>query len=141
MARVPGHLRGLDFAHIEALLRLIGEGPAQGRLSIPGGWEVVREYEDLRLEKSSRGFKRFCYSYSFEIGTPMRIAESRMEFTSQRVPPSQARLPANLTEAIFDSPKVGNILATQGYATRKQSALLKGVGQATIVYECIPTLS
>ena len=98
-----GHLRGLDFAHIEALLRLIGEGPAQCRLSIPSGWEVVREYEDLRLEKSSRGFKRFCYSYSFEIGTTMRIAESRMEFTSRCVPSSQARLPANLTEAIFDA--------------------------------------
>ena len=33
-----GHLRGIDFVHIEALLRLINEGPTQGRLSIPGGW-------------------------------------------------------------------------------------------------------
>src|SRR5262245_15511171 len=46
-----GHLRGLDFQHVEALLDLITNGPPQGRLSIPGGWQLVREYEALRLEK------------------------------------------------------------------------------------------
>ena len=53
MEQTRGHLRGMDFVHIEELLRLIEEGPPQGRLSIPGGWELVREYEKLKLERRS----------------------------------------------------------------------------------------
>jgi hypothetical protein len=49
-----GHLRGLDFQHVEALLDLITDGPPQGRLSIPGGWQLIKVYETLSLEKQSR---------------------------------------------------------------------------------------
>jgi tRNA(Ile)-lysidine synthase len=55
-----GHRRGLEFVHIEELLRLIKEGPPQGRLSIPGGWELVREYDTVKLAKASRSLKRMC---------------------------------------------------------------------------------
>ncbi len=42
-----GHLRGMEFVHIEDMLRLIAERPPQGRISIPGGWELERQYESL----------------------------------------------------------------------------------------------
>ncbi|MGN6731512.1 MAG: tRNA lysidine(34) synthetase TilS [Candidatus Binatia bacterium] len=98
-----GHLRGIDFVHIEALLRLINEGPTQGRLSIPGGWEFVREYDRLRLEKRSRGAYRVCYNYEFRIGTPLRISEAGFELRAELLAASDARFPADLSDAIFDA--------------------------------------
>ena len=97
-----GHLRGIDFIHIEALLRLIDKGPAQGKLSIPGGWEFVCEYDRLRLGKTSRGAHRVCYSYELKIGTPLRIREAGSELYVE-VLSAVARFPTDLTEALFDA--------------------------------------
>lgn len=101
--QVRGHLRGIDFIHIEAVLRLIDEGPAQGRLSIPGGWEFIREYNRLRLGKSSRGAHRVCYNYELKIGTPLRVSEAGLELYAELLAASAARFPADLTEALFDA--------------------------------------
>ena len=92
LEQTRGHLRGIDFVHIEALLRLIEEGPAQGRLSIPGGWELVREYEKLRLERRSRGWKPVCYNYRLEVGTRLRIDEASIEFQSELAAKTQLQL-------------------------------------------------
>ena len=97
-----GHLRGIDFIHIEALLHLIDKGPAQGKLSIPGGWEFVCEYDRLRLGKTSRGAHRVCYSYELKIGTPLRIREAGSELYVE-VLSAVARFPTDLTEALFDA--------------------------------------
>src|ERR1044071_3459933 len=97
-----GHLRGIDFIHIEGLLRLIDKGPAQSKLSIPGGWEFVCEYDRLRLGKTSRGAHRVCYSYELKIGTPLRIREAKSELYAE-VLSAAARFPTDLTEALFDA--------------------------------------
>src|SRR5690242_9662017 len=97
-----GHLRGIDFIHIEALLRLIDKRPAQGKLSIPGGWEFVCEYDRLRLGQTSRGAHRVCYSYELKIGTPLRIREAGSELYAE-VLSAVARFPTDLTEALFDA--------------------------------------
>ena len=101
--QLRGHLRGVDFIHIDALLRLIEEGPPQAKLSIAGGWEFVREYDRLRLGKSSRGALRVCYSYELKIGTPLRVCEAGLELSAELLAATDARLPADLTEALFDS--------------------------------------
>lgn len=41
-----------------------------------------------------------------------------------------------LTDVVFDSPGVPDLLQTHAYAARKQSAMLRGVRQPTIVYQC-----
>jgi tRNA(Ile)-lysidine synthase len=97
-----GHLRGLEFVHIEELLRLINEGPPQGRLSIPGGWELVREYDTVKLAKASRSLKRICYTYEFSIGTVLRIPEAGMQLCSQEVNISVEAVPTDPMEALFD---------------------------------------
>ncbi len=102
IAEQRGHLRGLDFIHIEALLRLIDRGPPQGRLAIPGGWELVREYERLRLEKPIRGSRRVCYSYAFEPGAILRIPEAGFELQSECISSPPWRLPSSPQEAVFD---------------------------------------
>ena len=97
-----GHLRGLEFVHMEALLRLIREGPPQGRLSVPGGWELVREYETLKLEKRPRRPRRICYTYEFSVGTVLRIPEAGMELCSREVDSVSAAMPTDPMEALFD---------------------------------------
>ncbi len=101
--RRRSHLRGLEFLHIEQLLRLIEEGPPQGRLSIPGGWELRREYETVKLAKASGSLPRICYSYPFSIGAILRIPEAGMEIHGRRISNAPYRLmPADPSEALFD---------------------------------------
>ncbi len=95
-----GHLRGLEFIHIDDMLRLIEQGPSQGRVSVPGGWEMVRQYETLKLEKRTRSRNRVCYDYPLEHGTILRIPEAGLELCSDRTSPDE--LPADLMEAVFD---------------------------------------
>ena len=95
-----GHLSGIDFIHIDALLRLIEEGPAQGRLAIPGGWELAREYGKIRLLRPLRGARPVCYSYSLNIGTSLLVPEAAMEFHSART--TDGRTEAGVMEAFFD---------------------------------------
>jgi tRNA(Ile)-lysidine synthase len=99
-----GHLHGLDFQHIEAFLGLLTVGPPQGRLSIPGGWELVKEYETLRLEKRSRSLKRecACYSYDLQVGEVLLIHEAGLMIQAQAVSPPPPKLPDNFMEAVFD---------------------------------------
>jgi tRNA(Ile)-lysidine synthase len=99
-----GHLRGLDFQHVEALLDLIADGPPQGRLSIPGGWQLVREYETLRLEKQSRrmGQQCACYSYALQVGEDLHIHEAGLMIQTRAISLPLPSLPDNLTEAVFD---------------------------------------
>lgn len=99
-----GHLRGLDFQHIEALLDLVTDGPPQGRLSIPGGWELVKEYEKVRLEKRSRRLKQecACYSYDLQVGEDLYIDEAGLTIQARKILPPLERLPDNFMEAVFD---------------------------------------
>ena len=99
-----GHLRGLDFQHIEALLDLIADGPPQGRLSIPGGWQLVKEYETLRLDKQSRrmGQQCACYSYALQIGEDLHIHEAGLMIQTRAISLPLPSLPDNFTEAVFD---------------------------------------
>ena len=99
-----GHLRGLDFQHVEALLDLIADGPPQGRLSIPGGWQLVKEYETLRLDKQFRRMvpQCACYSYDLEIGEDLHIHEAGLMIQTRAISLPLPSLPDNFTEAVFD---------------------------------------
>jgi tRNA(Ile)-lysidine synthase len=97
-----GHLRGLDFAHVEALLTLISDGPPQSRLAIPGGWELVREYDHLRLARTSRRSKTLCYAYPLVIDSRLTVPEAGMTISCRLVPGCPAELPENHLAAVFD---------------------------------------
>jgi len=97
------HLRGVDFAHVAALLEFIAGGPPQGRLAVPGDLEVVKEYRALRLEKRRRRWQRApCYSYKLRVGAPLNIAEAGVTILSERLAPP-TRLPDSFAEALFDA--------------------------------------
>jgi tRNA(Ile)-lysidine synthase len=99
-----GHLRGLDFQHVEALLDLINAGPPQGRLAIPGGWELIKEYETLRLEKRSRRLQQQCACYSYELrpGQDLPIREAGLTLVAREILPPLPSPSADLMEVFFD---------------------------------------
>ena len=112
-----GHLRGLDFQHVEALLDLITNGPPQGRLSIPGGWQLVKEYETLKLDKQSRKMRQqcACYSYELRIGEDLPIHEAGLTIQTQEILPPFARLPNNFMEVVFDSASLAADLTLRNF--------------------------
>lgn len=97
-----GHLRGLDSDHVEQIMRLVAEGPPQSHLSIPGGWELVKEYDTLRLTKRFPNSKRLCYSYELRIGRELNIHEAGFTIESRQALPPFPKLPDNFMEAVFD---------------------------------------
>ena len=97
------NLLGIDFVHIEALLELVVGGPPQARLALPGGLELVKEYQRLRLEKRGRRLKRAsCYSYELHIAKPLNIREAGVMVYSELLSPPLANWPDSLSEAVFD---------------------------------------
>ena len=110
-----GHLRGLEFIHIEDMLRLIEQGPSQGRVSIAGGCELVREYDALRLEKRVRTRRPVCYDYPLEIGKILPIIEAGLEFYSERILVPPKAVPDDLMEAAFDSALMQRALSVRNF--------------------------
>jgi tRNA(Ile)-lysidine synthase len=111
-----GHLLGVDFAHIAALLEFIRAGPPQGSLAIPGGLQLVKEYQVLRLVKRNRKWKRAaCYSYELRIGTPLGIPEAGMTIHSERMAAPLANLPDSLSEAVFDTARLPQTLTLRNF--------------------------
>lgn len=109
-----GNLRGLELVHIEDALRLIEHGPSQGRLSIPGGWEFVREYQSLKLGKRSPT-RSVCYEYPLEIGKILEIPEAKLELQSERLLAPPKQLPDNPMEAIFDLAEVNRSVSVRNF--------------------------
>ena len=110
-----GHLRGLDFDHVEALLGLIADGPPQSRLSIPGGWEVIREYETLRLAKAAGKSKPRGYAYSLVIDGELALPEAGMTMDCQRLSNPPAELPKDHWEAVFDGTALTEPLVVRNF--------------------------
>jgi tRNA(Ile)-lysidine synthase len=112
-----GHLRGLDFQHVEALLDLIKSGPPQSRLAIPGGWELVKEYERLRLEKRSRGLKQecACYSYELRVGEDLHIRETGLTIAAREILPPLPSPPADLMGVFFDMASITGKLTLRNF--------------------------
>jgi tRNA(Ile)-lysidine synthase len=109
-----GHLRGLESVHIEDSLRLIaGEAP-QGRVAVPGGWELVREYDRLKIEKQFRRRHPLCYDYPLEIGIVLSISEAGLELCSERIIVPDG-LPKDLMEAVFDSTALVGALSVRNF--------------------------
>jgi len=97
-----GSLRGLEFEHVEEILRLISDGPPQGRVAIPKGREVVRRYDRVRLEKTIRRRRAACYSYTLPLEGEVAIPEAGVKMASARCAMPIDLPPADGKEALFD---------------------------------------
>jgi tRNA(Ile)-lysidine synthase len=120
-----GNLRGLDFVHIDELLRLIKVGPPQARLAIPGGWELAREYDVVKMLRRFGPIERECYSYAFTVGSTLQIPEAGRELQGEIVKPPLAELPADLSEAVFDAACLNEPLTLRNF---RRGDLFKPLG-------------
>jgi len=110
-----GNLRGIDFAHIEALRSLADTGPAQGRLAIPGGWELRREYDLLSLTKGSRQLQVICYLYPVKLWEPLSVPEAGVGFHFERLSLPVAAQPMSSMEAFLDADGLAEPLIVRNF--------------------------
>ena len=115
LEQTRGHLRGVEYIHTEAMLRLIEQGPMQASISLPGGWELAREYDTLRLEKQRQSRGRTCYEYPLKIEAVTRILEAKLEIETSLLEVSAARLPDNLMEAVLDLSEIEGALSLRNF--------------------------
>jgi tRNA(Ile)-lysidine synthase len=100
---VTGELRGLSFDQVEDCLKLGLNGPPQGRVSLGRGWEMVREYENLRLRKRSvKQSAQLCYTYNFPVGGELLVPEAGVRIRSSLHSQWSLTSLGEESEAIFD---------------------------------------
>jgi tRNA(Ile)-lysidine synthase len=97
-----GDLRGISFDHVEEALRLIAQGPPQGRLSIPRGWNLVRDYDTVRLEKRRQKRRPVCYTYTLPRQGELVICEAGVKIQTSRAAFVLDVRPLDSLEALFD---------------------------------------
>jgi tRNA(Ile)-lysidine synthase len=111
-----GDLLGVDFAHVAALLDLIKGDPPHARLAVPGGFELVKEYRRLRLEKHDRKLRGVsCYRYELRIGRLLHIGEAGVTVHSELISPPLVGLPESLFEAVFDVALLARPLSVRNF--------------------------
>ncbi len=76
---VKGDLQGITFKHIEAILNLIKNGPAQGRLDLPANIKVKREYETLTIYKGKKEEERIGDEKYLLVPGVTQIEELKVE--------------------------------------------------------------
>lgn len=112
---VRGHLRSIDFGHVEAILGFVRAGAPQGRLALPGGWEFIKEYGTLSLEKRSGRPKPPCYMYEYCPGADLKIREASITIHSRRIDQPASESPRTTMEAVFDAACLAERLTVRNF--------------------------
>ena len=110
-----GEIRGFGFHNVEEALRFIRQGPPQGRLSILRGWELVMQYEALRLEKRRGKQKPVCYNYNLPRQGELVIPEAGMKIQSSLSFSSPDTRPKDSLEAVFDLASLPETLTVRNF--------------------------
>ena len=82
LKRGLGTLRRLGFAHVDAVLGVIAGSSPHGRVSLPGSWTVVREYDSVRLIPAVEALRPDDYSYVLPLEGEMTVPEAGVRVTS-----------------------------------------------------------
>jgi tRNA(Ile)-lysidine synthase len=116
VAEALGGLRRVSRAHIDALLRLAGAGPPNGRLALPRGWRALRAYSRLILMKGAdTPAQRYCVPISLEGETIVAAAGYRIN--AAVVSREAAAMPPDLMTALFDLREVtGRTLVARNFS-------------------------
>jgi len=82
LKRGLGTLRRLGFAHVDAVLGVIAGSSPHGRVSLPGSWTVVREYDSVRLIPAVEALRPDDYSYVLPLEGDLTVPEAGVRVTS-----------------------------------------------------------
>jgi tRNA(Ile)-lysidine synthase len=102
-----GSLHGFTFDHVETIRNFVAQSPPNSRISLPGGWKLVRQYEAFRLlKREPRKITPVRYSYSLPLEGEVVIPEAGVKLQSLRCSYSSLPRPRDNREALFDSADV-----------------------------------
>ena len=115
LRRELGTLRRTGFAHVDAVTKIISGNRPHGRVSLPGGWTAVRQYDTVRLTRRSEDPRRSVphaedsrtadYSCPLPLEGELTVPEAGVRVTAWR---SRSReLPEDPFEAVFDLSGLG----------------------------------
>lgn len=97
-----GGLRGIVFRHVNAVAQLIVTERPAGRVSLPRGWTVVKDYDSVRLIEGSLNLRAHSYLYELPVEGELLIPEVGTTIKSWRSNRAEAMHPENPFQAIFD---------------------------------------
>jgi tRNA(Ile)-lysidine synthase len=104
LGKTSGDLWGIGFEHVEAVLQLVHQGPPQGRLSLPGGWNLVRNYDVIRLARENRKWDGSpAYRYVLPRQGELIIPEAGWKLRSSYEASPSIEQPRDDLEALFDT--------------------------------------
>lgn len=115
LEQAKGDLRAVGFDHVEAVLEFITRGPPQGRLSIPGGWELAKEYDSLGIERRQRRPRTLRYSYELPREGELVIREAGMKLKTFRHAAALGARPRDDLEAVFDAARLPERLTVRNF--------------------------
>ena len=95
-----GTLRGVGFSHVEAVMGVIEGSRPHGKVSLPGSWTVVREYDAVRLVRCAGESPVGDYSYPLPMEGELAIPEASVRVETWRT--GGRELPRDGREAAFD---------------------------------------
>jgi len=110
-----GDIRGFGFHNVEEALQFILQGPPQGRLSIVRGWDLIKEYATVHLEKRRGRQRPVCYSYSLPRQGELVIPEAGVKIQSSLGPFTPGAVPRDNREAVFDLASLPETLIVRNF--------------------------
>lgn len=116
IARGKGDLRRIGRAHIEAMRRLILEGPPNGWLDLPGGWRVHREYQKLWLVQKKVTEEAHRFAVALTVPGTTVVERAGVEFVADVIPAGAAVIPCAGSEALFDYDQIDRELLVRNFA-------------------------
>ena len=110
LRRELGTLRRIGFAHVDAVTRLMAGSRPHGRVSLPGSWTVVRQYDTVRLARSAEVQRAEDppakdYSCPLPLEGEVTVPEAGVRVTAWRS--RKREIPEDPFEAVFDLSGLG----------------------------------
>lgn len=72
VSRLAGELRDLEFIHVEKVLEMVESGRTGSRISLPGGLQVRRDYEQIIIEWAKGPKSQVCPPFEHKLQIPGR---------------------------------------------------------------------
>ncbi|MBN1890517.1 MAG: adenylate/guanylate cyclase domain-containing protein [Thermoflexales bacterium] len=140
------HLTDVVRRHAGSIVKTMGDAimatfsdPQAGLLA---ALEMVQAMEHMRQRLQSEG-RDWGIKIGLNEGSVLAVnADDRLDYFGQNVNIAarvQGLAQAGeiwLTEPVYEAPTIAETLVQHGYRARQQSALLKGIGEQTLVYQC-----
>ncbi|HXZ82419.1 MAG TPA: tRNA lysidine(34) synthetase TilS [Acidimicrobiales bacterium] len=103
-----GDLRRIGRAHVDAVVRLVLDGPPNGEVVLPGGWRARREYGRLRIERIARTAQpKFEVPLALDGTTEVRGCG--FAFDARLISAPDAPMPPDDRRALFDAGAIGGM--------------------------------